>query len=348
MTVTITPRGGRAAGIATVLVAVVAAVAPMPRWTVERWYSNGVFPPLQHALTSFSNLVPFALFDALWIGATAAAGAWAYRRLRARPLSRTFKRMAFEGTTAAAAVYLVFLVTWAFNYRRVPLRERLDFQPTRITRTAAGALGTRVATQLNTLYADAHRQPTSLPALAAAFASAQRSLGAPWTILPARPKQTLLGAYFHQTGITGMTDPFLLETMIAPDLLDVEKPFVVAHEWAHLAGYADESEANFVGWLACQHGDPSAQYSAALMMIGYVRPPGVSLRQALAIGPRTDLFAIQERYAHTSRTLQIAAREGYNAYLKANRVHAGVVSYDLVVQLVLGSAFDRNGNPILR
>ena len=43
-----------------------------------------------------------------------------------------------------------------------------------------------------------------------------------------------------------MTDPFLLETLIAPDLLEVERPFVIAHEWAHLAGYADESEANFV------------------------------------------------------------------------------------------------------
>ena len=54
-------------------------------------------------------------------------------------------------------------------------------------------------------------------------------------------------------------------------------------------GYADESEANFVGWLACQHGGASAQYSAALMMIGYVQPPNRPLREALAIGPRTDL-----------------------------------------------------------
>jgi len=343
-----TARGGRAAAIAIMVAAALAGVAPMPRWTIERWYSNGVFPWLQHGLTSFSNLVPFALFDALWIAAAASAAAWAYRRLGARPLARSVRRMAFEALTAVASVYLVFLLTWGLNYRRVPLRERLDFDAARITRAAAGELGVRVAGQLNTSYADAHRRPTSMSALAAAFATTQRSLGASWTILPARPKQTLLGAYFHQTGITGMTDPFLLETMIAPDLLDVEKPFVIAHEWAHLAGHADESEANFVGWLVCQHGDASARYSAALMMIGYVRPPNVSLRQALAIGPRTDLFAIQERYAHTSRTLQMAAREGYNAYLKANRVQAGVVSYDLVVQLVLGSAFDQNGNPVMR
>jgi hypothetical protein len=41
-----------------------------------------------------------------------------------------------------------------------------------------------------------------------------------------------------------------------PDLLPFEKPFVAAHEWAHLAGYADESEASFVGWLTCVRAAP--------------------------------------------------------------------------------------------
>jgi hypothetical protein len=319
----------------------------MPHQSVERYYSNGCFPVLQHALTSFSNRVPFALFDVLWIGAAACAAAWAYRRLRERPLSRGLRRMAMQGAAAISVIYLVFLASWGLNYRRVPVRDRVDFDSARITRHAAEALGADVARQLNAFYADAHHQPLSVDALASAFGAAQQSLGAHWTIVPARPKQTLLGAYFHQTAIAGMTDPFFLETLLAPDLLDVEKPFVIAHEWAHLAGYADESEANFVGWLACQHGGPAARYSAALMMIDYVRPPG-DLRQVLAIGPRTDLYAIRERYAHTSRTLQLAAREGYNAYLKANRVQAGVVSYDLVVQLVLGTALDEGGNPVLR
>ena len=52
-----------------------------------------------------------------------------------------------------------------------------------------------------------------------------------------------------------MTNPFFLEVIINPDLLPFEQPFVLAHEWAHLAGYADESEANFVAWLTCVQGD---------------------------------------------------------------------------------------------
>jgi hypothetical protein len=43
-----------------------------------------------------------------------------------------------------------------------------------------------------------------------------------------------------------MTDPFFLETLVASDVLPFERPFLVAHEWSHLAGIADEGEANFV------------------------------------------------------------------------------------------------------
>jgi hypothetical protein len=141
-----------------------------------------------------------------------------------------------------------------------------------------------------------------------------------------------------------MTDPFFLETLVAPDLLDVERPFVVAHEWAHLAGYADESEANFVAWLTCRHGDEAAQYSGALAMIGYASPAR-PLRQLLDIGPRIDLTAIQYRYARTNRVLRVAARQGYDAYLKANRVEQGIDSYDAVVQLILGTPLDDRGYP---
>jgi hypothetical protein len=144
-----------------------------------------------------------------------------------------------------------------------------------------------------------------------------------------------------------MTDPFLLETLIAPDLLDVERPFVIAHEWAHLAGYADESDANFVAWLACRRGDAAAQYSAALALIGYAGP-GRPLNQALDLGPRIDIYAISYRYSRTSQPLRLAARQGYDKYLKANRVERGVESYDAVVQLILGTGLDQNGNPRLR
>jgi hypothetical protein len=246
-----------------------------------------------------------------------------------------------------ALTYIVFLVTWGLNYRRVPLIDRLAFDPARVTRAAASQLGDANADTLNALYARAHAAPGSIESLAVAFQDAVRALGATRPVVAGRPKPTLLGGYFHQTAVAGMTDPFLLETLIAPDLLDVERPFVIAHEWAHLAGYADESEANFVAWLACRRGDAAAQYSAALALLGYANPRK-PLNVALDLGPQVDVFTIAYRYSRTNETLRFAARQGYDKFLKANRVERGVESYDAVVQLILGTGLDVRGNPLFR
>jgi hypothetical protein len=65
--------------------------------------------------------------------------------------------------------------------------------------------------------------------------------------------------YFKAAGVEGMTDPFFLETLVAGDLLPFERPFVIAHEWSHLAGFANEGEANFLGWLTCMKGSEDAR-----------------------------------------------------------------------------------------
>jgi len=336
----------RAAWAVVFATAVLAAALPVSPEAIERWYSGGVFPPLQRALTTISNTVPFALFDVLWIGAIAAFAMIIYRRVRTDGWRRGAIRVAAAGACVAAAIYLLFLATWGLNYRRVPLPDKIAFNPARITAVAHASLGDRSVAALNAHYARAHADGVNLDALRAAFQDAHATLGGT-PIVTGRPKGTLLGWYFHKASIAGMTDPFFLETLLAPDLLEVERPFVIAHEWAHLAGYADESEANFVAYLTCQRGDAAAHYSAALMLIGYA-PGSRPLRQALESGPKSDLDAISRRYRQTSGALRFAAREGYDKYLKANRVERGIESYDAVVQLILGAELDAAGNPRLR
>jgi hypothetical protein len=63
----------RVAWGAVFVLAAAGALAPIPAWTIERWYSVGLYPLVQQALTRASNLVPFALFDALCVRAIVAA-----------------------------------------------------------------------------------------------------------------------------------------------------------------------------------------------------------------------------------------------------------------------------------
>ena len=137
-------------------------------------------------------------------------------------------------------------------------------------------------------------------------------------------------------------------------LLPVERPFVVAHEWAHLAGFANESEANFMGWLTCLQGSAATRYSAWISLYGTVLSAVPvaergALTAVLASGPREDLRAIADRIARQSRP--VARRVGYAVYdrfLKANRVEAGIESYSEVIRLILGTRFNPDGAPVLR
>ena len=252
-----------------------------------------------------------------------------------------------------------FLAGWGLNYQRQPLREQLDYREERITRNALRALAVRTVDALNTLHHDAHA--AGWPDLAAtpavlepAFVRAQRDLAQPWTAQPARPKRSLFNFYFTRVSIDGMTGPFFLETLANGTLLPFERAATVAHEWSHLAGYADESEANFVGWLVCMRGPVSAQYSGWLSLYGTVagalpRSERDDIVRRLGEGPRADLRAMSDRIRRY--TIPAASRAGYALYdrfLKANRVEAGVRSYGEVLRLLLGTRFSEDGSPVLR
>ena len=82
--------------------------------------------------------------------------------------------------------------------------------------------------------------------------------------MPGAPKWSLLQPYFRWAAIDGMTDPFLPEVIVNDDLLPMEWPVMVAHEWGHLAGLAHEAEASYFGWRMCQAGNEQTRYSASL------------------------------------------------------------------------------------
>jgi hypothetical protein len=332
-----------------VLCAAAAALLPLPPALVERWYTAKVYGTLQPLVTSLSNLAPFALLD-LFLGIIAAA--WltlaVHDLLRAPNPARGAWWVVVRTLVWSSALYLLFVALWGFNYRRPRLREVLPYDASVVTADAAAAAGRLAVDRLNALHDRAHA--AGWPAAGAVdaslerdFARAVRDAGITREVVPARPKRTVLDWYFRRAGVDGMTDPFFLETLVAGSVLPLERAFVVAHEWSHLAGIADEGEANFTAWLSCARGAPPNAYSGWLFLYGELAgavsgPDRAALSNALAPGPRADLLAIRDRYVReVSPRVSAAGWRVYDSYLKANRVTAGASSYDEVVRLVLGT-----------
>jgi hypothetical protein len=320
-----------------------------------------VYPVVQPRLTSLTNRTPFAWFDVLLlIGGGAIAAMWIVRiRRRRQRLVRTIGGLTLDTAAVAAAIYLWFLAAWGLNYRREPLSASLDFREERITRENLRQLGFRGVESLNTLHRDAHARgwPAlgELPgSLAPAFDEAQGELAATWRAEPGIPKRSVLNFYFTRVSVDGMTAPFFLETLANQSLLPFERPATIAHEWAHLAGYATESEASFLGWLVCMRGSVSDRYSGWLSLYFTIAnslpsTDRVELSRALDAGPREDLRAISERIQR--QRVPAASRAGYalyDRYLRANRVESGIRSYTEVIRLLLGTTFDSEGRVVLR
>lgn len=332
-------------------------VIPLPRSAVERAYSRGVYSVVQPSLTAASNLTPFAWFDVIVVLTVVLIAAICAVRLRRRTgrLGPTLGFLAIDTAAIAAVLYLWFVGAWGLNYQRLPLREQLDFREEQITPDALRALANRTVDALNALHRDAHAagwpELSATPAaLEPAFVRAQRDMAMTWTARPGRPKRTLFNFYFTRVAVDGMTGPFFLETLANQTLLPFERAATIAHEWSHLAGYADESEANFVGWLVCMRADVPAKYSGWLSLYGSVAgalPPSerAEIATRLVEGPRADLRAISDRVRRY--VIPTANRAGYALYdrfLKANRVEAGVMSYGEVVRLLLGTRFNEDGS----
>jgi hypothetical protein len=338
--------------LALVVCAVVMAFAPLPAPAIERVYSNALYPAIQPLLTTASNLVPFALFDLLIAVVVLGWIALAIRDVARRAGRRRLAvagSMAWRSLVWAAALYLAFLAAWGLNYRRVRLEQRLPFDASASATDGVRALASQAIEQMNTLHDPAHAASLSAraidPALAASFARATLELNGRGTHTVARPKTTLLDWYFRRAAVDGMTDPYFLETLIAADLLSIERPFVTAHEWSHLAGLADEGEANFLGWLTCVHGTPAHRYSGWLFLYEQIagtltRRDLLELQARIEPGPRADLRAIADRVRRdTNPRVSAAGWQVYDRYLKANRVETGTRSYADVVRLILGVRF---------
>jgi hypothetical protein len=331
-------------------VALIVAVFRPGRVTAEDVYARRVYPVIQANLTWLSNQSPIALIDLGLVILTAIVIAtWVVSLQRAgKKRWRGIGNALVSTITIAAVIYLWFLIAWGFNYARPPLESKLPYDATRISPAAVRALAEYGIEKANQTHAAAHAAgfpaiDAMPPALVTAMQEVERELGRPRTTVMARPKYSMLSPFFRASSVSGMCDPFFLETLLNPDLTGPERPIVLAHEWAHLSGYAPEDDASFVGLLAALRAGPAAEYSAwlelAFTAVGQLQPVTQKLVLAnLAEGPRRDQQAIYDRVMGARvAVVDRAAWATYDQMLRSQGVEEGVQSYSRVVELVLGT-----------
>ena len=147
-----------------------------------------------------------------------------------------------------------------------------------------------------------------------------------------------------EIGLAGFYSPWTGEANFNPDLPPCQLPHIVAHEKAHQRGVANEAEANFLGYLACVYSDdPYVRYSGLLFaqrqliieLLLRDRPRGEALLKQRLPGVQRDvneMKAFWNRYEGRAHSVSLAVN---NAYLRANGVEGGLMSYALSARLLV-------------
>ncbi|BDE05071.1 hypothetical protein WPS_03470 [Vulcanimicrobium alpinum] len=335
-------------GIAVAL-AIVAAAAPLPAGWIEHGYANGLFAAMNAAFVPLTDAVPFPLGDLEALAVLAALAAWWVRALRGAPRGRRLRTAgALTAHTIAwvAVGVVLFEVLWGWNYRRATIAQRIELAPQAVTDARVAEFSARIVAILNRDVVAAHAETLDLAKLRAAYAPLIARLGDRWEVRVTRPKPTILEPYYEAAGIGGQYSPFAFETLLNASFLPFEVPRALAHEWAHVGGFTDEGDANYVGTLAClRSSDPLIRYSGAYWTYGELPE---SERRKHRLDPRVvaDFDAGRARFLRHYLPQVFAIQwHLYDRYLRSNGVRGGVASYGYFLRLLVGTQLDADGLP---
>jgi hypothetical protein len=346
--------GAVVAGSAIVAMAIWLALwHPSDVW-VELRYVNGFYLQLDAVVRAFTDRIPIPIGDVLLLAVLVAFVVSVVRAARAKR-ERRLRLLVVGASTlvSLAAIFIWFKIFWGLNYDRLPVAEKVPVRASAVDRAAVTALANHTASMLVTNAAEAHRELSSDDAvrdsLRPTFEAAIVRLGDRRPVSVPRVKPTVFDFMLGSTGDAGFMDPWTHEVNLYSGLLFFERPATFAHEWAHVAGFADESEANYIAVLSCINSKNALARYSGWLLVWFNLPSNIHVTTKVTRQVAADIQAIKERLARQVHPgIARAQQAAYGQYLKANRVAEGINSYHLFVRWMTGATYDKEGLPIVR
>lgn len=168
------------------------------------------------------------------------------------------------------------------------------------------------------------------------------------------PKPLYFSDFVSQQYMLGYYFPFSMEANYNKVAYVTNLPATMCHELAHLKGYIQEDEANFIGFLACiSSDDPVFQYSGYLSVLNYVNndffeaigedyeryqeevPIDRQVYEDVVFVRKEDWDRIEKEAVVDTEVVDAVSTGFVETSLKLNGVDDGMVAYSRVVGLLL-------------
>ena len=306
------------------------------------FYTNTVYQLLQGCISRFSNLFPFSLSEVLLYALPIIFVAVLITKIvRKKSLARLFKTAAI----VISALLLVYQLNCGINYYNMSFAEtegfdRINDKEILIEFCEFAAAKLQESSETATYPSGAE--------LAAEAVRSMENLGTLYRSLEGyypRPKGLIIPRPFSNMGVTGIYSPFTIEANYNSEMTAYNLPFTACHELSHLRGFMNESEANFIGFLACINSDnPAFQRSGYMMAWVYAgnqlykvdREEFNRVRSSLPDDVKKELEE-NNQFWDTYETKASEVQDTVNdEYLKQHGISDGIQNYSRVVELMLG------------
>ncbi|MFM7711080.1 MAG: DUF3810 domain-containing protein [Ferruginibacter sp.] len=324
---------------------------------LDHFYVPLFFEPFTDVLRLIFGSIPFSVGDLLiyivLVLLLLRGGRWIFslftnKQPNVQPVSGRFQ---FVGCISwLLVIAVVFYLSWGMNYFRSDVKQELILKQVNPVNERLIALNTRLRDSVNSLIQETQQSRTaqfvqdSLLALVASCFDVQVTQFERWTLSNTSLKYSMWSWLGDLTGVAGYYNPFTAEAQLNRNLPVFLKPFVACHELAHQLGYANESEANFVGYLTCrQSTHPLFRYAAHLEMLMLANrqlrltdtAAARTILKQCQPGVQRDLQTWRDYQQRQSQVLGTVFERVFDVFLKSNRQQAGIRSYDAAVMLLL-------------
>ncbi len=318
---------------------------------VESFYSNGIYIWISGFSRMVLGRIPFSVGDVLYfvLGTFIIWKIWSSRKT----WKLLWKDNILSILSFLSVFYFCFHLLWATNYHRETLSDKMKI-PTDFTDADLLVFTKKIILKTNELQYKIAKSdsvkvkvPYSQEQIFEKSVLGYKNLAKRYSFFAYNHpsiKKSVISLPLTYMGFAGYLNPFTNEAQVNYMLPMYTFPLTTNHEMAHQIGYASESEANFIGFLASINNDDLyIQYS------GYA----FALRYCLGIWEDRNVAKFKELIATVhpgvrknfkeSRDFweahQSFIEEGfeifYDQFLKINKQEEGMDSYGRFINLVV-------------
>ncbi len=316
---------------------------------IEKYYSNGWYKFISNLSRKMLGSIGFSVGDIIY-GIVIAF--LIYRIIRLRK-TITFKSSIVGILNVVSIFYFLFNLLWGMNYHRVPLNEKMNLSY-EYSYEQLLEFTDRLIDKSNNL----HFQITQNDSLKVVnpYSNQQiyeKSQHAYDNLAQKYPeftynnhciKNSLISTPLSYMGFGGYMNPFTGEAQVNALLPKYTFPTTALHEMSHQIGYASESEANLIGYLASVYSNNQYfKYSGTIFALRYC------LRNIERMNPQVvEDYLVKVNYGirlnfeetkafrdYYQTPIEIVFEVFYDNFLKANSQEEGLESYSKFVGLLM-------------